>query len=63
MAISSILTPAAGITRTRIIGQLPARIMRRMARENHTAVWTGSEMIVWGGFIDEFFEDLTLAGD
>ena len=21
-------------------------------RENHTAVWTGSEMIVWGGFID-----------
>src|SRR5438874_9470169 len=20
------------------------------ARENHTAVWTGSEMIVWGGF-------------
>ena len=32
------------------------------ARENHTAVWTGSEMIVWGGFGDEFFEDLNTGG-
>src|SRR6266478_1934146 len=24
------------------------------ARENHTAVWTGSEMIVWGGFNGSF---------
>ena len=32
------------------------------ARENHTAVWTGSEMIVWGGFDDEFFEDLNTGG-
>jgi len=32
------------------------------ARENHTAVWTGSEMIVWGGFDDEFFEELNTGG-
>jgi N-acetylneuraminic acid mutarotase len=32
------------------------------ARENHTAVWTGSEMIVWGGFGDEFFTDLNTGG-
>ena len=24
--------------------------MRRLAEPNHTAVWTGSEMIVWGGY-------------
>src|SRR5205085_5874 len=23
------------------------------ARENHTAIWTGSTMIVWGGLVDE----------
>ena len=28
------------------------------ARDNHTAVWTGTEMIVWGGFNEEFFEVL-----
>jgi Kelch motif len=32
------------------------------ARQNHTTVWTGSEMIVWGGFDDEFFEDLNTGG-
>jgi len=29
------------------------------ARCNHTAVWTGSKMIVWGGFSQETFEGLT----
>ena len=32
------------------------------ARQNHTTVWTGSEMIVWGGFDDQFFEDLNTGG-
>jgi hypothetical protein len=25
------------------------------SRSNHTAVWTGSSMIVWGGFDNEGF--------
>src|SRR6185369_15409314 len=25
------------------------------ARTRHTAVWTGTEMLVWGGFGDDFF--------
>ncbi len=32
-----------------ILGQLPARPTRPTAETDHTAVWTGSEMIVWGG--------------
>src|SRR5207248_3338995 len=32
------------------------------ARENHTAVWTGSEMIVWGGFNEDLFQDLNTGG-
>ena len=32
------------------------------ARENHTAVWTGTEMIVWAGFNEEFFESLNTGG-
>ncbi len=32
------------------------------ARERHTAVWTGSEMIVWGGFNEFNFEDLNTGG-
>jgi N-acetylneuraminic acid mutarotase len=32
------------------------------ARENHTAVWTGSEMIVWGGFNEFNFETLNTGG-
>jgi N-acetylneuraminic acid mutarotase len=35
------------------------------ARENHTAVWTGSEMIVWGGFYNPSYYDdyaVTVAG-
>ena len=27
------------------------------ARVRHTAVWTGSEMIVWGGYSGVFFND------
>jgi hypothetical protein len=27
------------------------------ARANHTAVWTGSEMIVWGGSGSSYFND------
>ena len=36
---------AAPITR----GQPPALPTRPMLANDHTAVWTGSEMIVWGG--------------
>ena len=32
------------------------------ARENHTAVWTGSEMIVWGGFDESNFVALNTGG-
>jgi len=32
------------------------------ARYRHTAVWTDSEMIVWGGFNSESFEDLNTGG-
>ena len=32
------------------------------ARENHSAVWTGSEMIVWGGFNEDLFEDFNTGG-
>ena len=31
------------------------------AREMHTAVWTGTEMIVWGGY-DEYFYPLNTGG-
>ena len=27
------------------------------ARGYHTAVWTGSEMIVWGGYYNNYFND------
>jgi N-acetylneuraminic acid mutarotase len=30
------------------------------ARSNHTAVWTGSEMIVWGGYRQDGYEDVFL---
>jgi N-acetylneuraminic acid mutarotase len=32
------------------------------ARENHTAVWTGTEMIVWAGFSNSTFENLNTGG-
>ena len=32
------------------------------ARANHTAVWTDSEMIVWGGFNNASFQDLNTGG-
>ena len=32
-----------------IVGQPPAPPTRPLADASHTAVWTGSEMIVWGG--------------
>ena len=31
------------------VGQPPAPPTRPLADTGHTAVWTGSEMIVWGG--------------
>ena len=31
------------------LDSLPARPTRRPPRSGHTAVWTGSQMIVWGG--------------
>jgi N-acetylneuraminic acid mutarotase len=33
-----------------------------LARRSHTAVWTGSEMIVWGGFNVELLEYLNTGG-
>ena len=33
-----------------------------LAREDHTAVWTGSEMIVWGGFNVDYVEFLNTGG-
>jgi N-acetylneuraminic acid mutarotase len=32
------------------------------SRSRHTAVWTDSEMIVWGGFSNELFQDLNTGG-
>ena len=32
------------------------------ARYSHTAVWTDNEMIVWGGFSSDFFQDLNTGG-
>jgi N-acetylneuraminic acid mutarotase len=32
------------------------------ARSKHTAVWTDSEMIVWGGFSSDSFQDLNTGG-
>ena len=43
------LTPVADTTPVLTAGQLPPRNAPH-ARDSHTAVWTGSEMIVWGGF-------------
>jgi N-acetylneuraminic acid mutarotase len=31
-------------------------------RYNHTAVWTATEMIIWGGFNNESFQDLNTGG-
>jgi N-acetylneuraminic acid mutarotase len=31
-------------------------------RTSHTAVWTGTEMVVWGGFNEFNFEDLNTGG-
>ena len=39
----------------RIVGQRPAR-PTRLRPIFHTAVWTGSEMIVWGGYDGQLFE-------
>ena len=45
-------------------GQLDShqhRPTRPLARATHTAVWTGSEMIVWGGY--DANQQRTPAGD
>ena len=41
-------TPAGDTIPPRIVGQRPAPPTRPTARWFHTAIWTGSEMIVWG---------------
>ena len=43
------VTPAADTIPAPIVGQPPAPPTRPLADTHHTAVWTGSEMIVWGG--------------
>ena len=42
-------TVAADIIRARTAGQPPA-LRRALSSSLHTAVWTGDEMIVWGGY-------------
>ena len=42
------LNTGAGTIQTPIPGRYQHR-QRPVARESHTAVWTGSEMIIWGG--------------
>ena len=46
---SSFRTPAGDTIPARIVGQPPAPPTRPLPEYSHTAVWTGSEMIVWGG--------------
>ena len=41
--------PAEDTISAATVGQPPAPPMRPTGRDSHTAVWTGSEMIVWGG--------------
>src|SRR6202035_1541843 len=48
--LAIISTPAADTVPALTVGLLPLRPARRPGRENHTAVWTGNRMIVWGGF-------------
>ncbi len=45
----------------RTVGQLPAPPTRQLAELEHTAVWTGTEMIVWGG-MDVHFNFLNTGG-
>ena len=45
----SILTQAEDTLPIRTVGQQPALPTRRLLEKSHTAVWTGTEMIVWGG--------------
>ena len=47
--LPAISDAATGCTRL-IPGQPPAPPTRPLPESDHTAVWTGSEMIVWGGF-------------
>ena len=42
-------TPVGDTTPLQIAGRQPARLTRLRHAYYHTAVWTGSEMIVWGG--------------
>src|SRR5262245_19245494 len=44
-------TPAADTIPTPILESPPAGYTRPLPRAGHTAVWTNSEMIVWGGFV------------
>ena len=49
MTISGHLNTGGRYNPALTAGQRPAPPMRPLARTSHTAVWTGSEMIVWGG--------------
>ena len=51
---ASILTLAGDTIPALTVGQPPAPLTLPMADTAHTAVWTGSEMIVWGGFDGTF---------
>ena len=42
-------TRAEDTTLPLIVGQLPAPFNTPSARRSQTAVWTGTEMIIWGG--------------
>ena len=52
MKISSNSIPAADTIRGVTVGQPQRQPSVPDARNGHTAVWIGAEMIVWGGFND-----------
>src|SRR5262245_12917586 len=49
MTALAVSTPARGMIVPPTAGHPPAPPVRPDTRDGHTAVWTGSEMIVWGG--------------
>src|SRR5438552_10050556 len=59
---SAMSTPAVGIIRAQIAGQLRALPSPPSGRYFHTAVWTGTEMIVWGGYSFSLDSELNTGG-
>ena len=53
--------PGVATTRPAIRGLPTTPTMRRPLAPSHTAVWTGAEMIIWGG-ADRFFGEVPTGG-